>query len=121
MIRTLLAVAVLAGGCAAAGAKDGAGREAGSAARSGGSGQVRLGIDSFVQSPPAVVRGKRVGLITNHTGMDSQGRSDVDLLRAMSDVKLVALFAPEHGIRGDAAAGAKIDTGVEDRKSTRLN
>src|SRR5688572_6646794 len=112
MIRILMAVAVLAGGCAA-GSNGKAARGGTSAARASESTQVRLGIDSFIENPPAVVRGKRGGLITNHTGMDSQGRSDVDLLREMDAAKLVALYAPEHGIRGDAAAGEKIATGVD--------
>lgn len=69
---------------------------------------VKLGIDSFLENPPAYVKGKRLGLITNHTGMDSRGRSDIDTLRELSDVKLVALFGPEHGIRGDAEPGKTI-------------
>jgi uncharacterized protein YbbC (DUF1343 family) len=46
-----------------------------------------------------------VGLVTNQTGVDRQGRSTIDLLHGLADVKLSALFSPEHGIRGDAAAG----------------
>jgi uncharacterized protein YbbC (DUF1343 family) len=61
---------------------------------------VRLGVDRLADSIPAVLRGKRIGLITNHTGADRAGRSTIDLLASRSDVKLVALFAPEHGIRG---------------------
>jgi uncharacterized protein YbbC (DUF1343 family) len=74
---------------------------------------IGYGIDSFVKNPPAVVKGKRLGLITNHTGADSKGRSDIDLIRAMKDVKLVALFGPEHGIRGDAEPGEKLTHGVD--------
>ena len=50
----------------------------------------------------AVLRGKRVGLITNHTGQDFQGRSTVELLAHAPGVQLVALFSPEHGIAGHA-------------------
>src|SRR5688572_6966018 len=108
MIRILLAVAVMVGGCAAQGSSS---RK--NASRTSTAGRVRLGIDSFAENPPAVVRGKRLGLITNHTGADSQGRSDIDVLRGMKSVKLVALFAPEHGIRGNAAPGEKIVDDVD--------
>lgn len=61
---------------------------------------VRLGVDRLADSLPAVLVGKRVGLITNHSGVDREGRSTIDLLAAREDMELVALFAPEHGIRG---------------------
>ena len=79
---------------------------------------VSPGVEQFLADVPAAVRGKRVGLITNHTGIDASGVSIIDRLFASRDLKLVALFAPEHGLRGTAADGAKISSGV-DRK-TRL-
>ena len=79
---------------------------------------VRLGIDLLVEQRAAALRGQRVGLITNHTGLDTFGMATADLLRASSDVDLVALFGPEHGIRGaldehvpdgtDAATGLSV-------------
>ena len=48
----------------------------------------------------AALRGKRVGLVTNHTGRARDGATTIDLLHGAKDVKLVALFSPEHGIRG---------------------
>lgn len=66
------------------------------------SAQVRPGIEVFLDNPPKEVVGKRVGLITNHSGMDRQGRSTIDLLANSGHVKLVALFSPEHGLRGTA-------------------
>ncbi len=74
---------------------------------------VRPGVEQFLADVPAPLRGKRVGLITNHTGVDARGVSIIDRLFASPDVKLVALFAPEHGIRGTAADGAKIPSGVD--------
>ena len=65
-------------------------------------GAVRNGIDVLVREDFARLRGLRVGLITNQTGRDRDGRSTIDLLHAAKDVKLVALFSPEHGIRGIA-------------------
>lgn len=69
---------------------------------------VRPGIEVFLADVPAQVRGKRVALITNHAAVDRKGTPDIDLIAQNKDLKLVALFAAEHGIRGDAAAGAKI-------------
>src|SRR5437879_8870982 len=63
---------------------------------------VRPGVEVFVEHPPALVRGKRVGLITNQSGIDRQRRSTIDLLRGMRELTLVALYSPEHGIRGVA-------------------
>ena len=75
---------------------------------------VRPGIEVFLSAVPERIRGKRIGLITNNAGIDRAGTSDIDLLVAHADVKLVALFAAEHGIRGAAAAGEKV---ADDRDS----
>lgn len=72
-------------------------------------GLVRPGVDAFVADVPADLRGKRIGLITNQSAIGRAGRPAIDLLAEHKDLTLVALFAPEHGIRGTAAAGAKID------------
>ena len=68
-------------------------------------GGVRPGVEVFLEKYLDLVRGKRVGLITNPTGADSRLRSTVDLLARHPAVKLVALYGPEHGVRGDAQAG----------------
>jgi uncharacterized protein YbbC (DUF1343 family) len=65
-------------------------------------GRVQTGIDVLEAEKFAALRGKHVGLITNHTGMDFQERSTVNLLAHASGVQLVALFSPEHGIAGHA-------------------
>jgi uncharacterized protein YbbC (DUF1343 family)/CubicO group peptidase (beta-lactamase class C family) len=69
-------------------------------AKAQGKAEVLSGIDVLVRDEFAPLKGKRVGLITNHTGIDRQRRSTIDLLFKAPDVKLVALFSPEHGIRG---------------------
>jgi uncharacterized protein YbbC (DUF1343 family) len=74
---------------------------------------VRLGVEVLLTDSLHLVRGRRVGLITNHTGVDPEGRTDIDLLADQPDVDLVALFAPEHGIRGTAQAGASISAEVD--------
>jgi uncharacterized protein YbbC (DUF1343 family) len=72
-------------------------------------GLVRPGLDVFLADVPAAVRGKRIGLIANHSAIDRAGRPAIDLIAEQKDLELVALFAPEHGIRGTAAAGAKVE------------
>ncbi len=74
-------------------------------------GAVRNGIDVLVREDFARLRGLRLGLITNQSGRDRQGRLTIDLLHEAKDVKLVALFSPEHGIRGvaDDKVGDTID------------
>lgn len=67
-----------------------------------------------------LVRGKRVGLITNHTGRDENGESSIDLLHKAPGVRLTALFAPEHGIRGSARGGALIASGVDEKTGVRI-
>ncbi len=61
---------------------------------------VRPGIEEFLANVPASLNGKRVGLITNHSAIDRQRVPDIDLIAGHKDLKLVALLAPEHGIRG---------------------
>lgn len=72
--------------------------------------KVRPGIDVLRDRGFDVLRGKRVGLITNPTGVDSQLRSTIDILYKAPGVKLAALFGPEHGVRGEYAGGDKIKT-----------
>ncbi len=67
---------------------------------SGRPGRLQVGIDILESEKFAQLRGKHVGLITNHTGLDSQGRSTVDLLSHAPGIQLVALFSPEHGLAG---------------------
>ena len=69
---------------------------------------VRPGIEVFLADVPASIRGKRVALLTNHTGIDRARASDIDLIARHHDVELVALLAPEHGIRGTLEAGVKV-------------
>jgi len=72
---------------------------------------VRPGIDVLLEDSLHLVDGRRVGLITNHTGVDRAGRSTIDRLAEAEGVDLVALFSPEHGIRGAEEAGEQVDDG----------
>jgi uncharacterized protein YbbC (DUF1343 family) len=65
-------------------------------------GRVQTGLDVLESEKFAPLRGKRVGLITNHTGQDFQGKTTIELLAHAPNVQLVALFSPEHGIAGHA-------------------
>ncbi len=69
---------------------------------------VRVGIETFLADVPRALRGKRVGLITNHTGIDRSRNTDIDLIAKHEHLKLVALLAPEHGIRGTVEAGEAV-------------
>src|SRR6476661_1791972 len=69
------------------------------------------GVEALAASTPPVLRGKRVGLITNQSGMDRDRRSTIDIMGQSRDYRLVALFSPEHGIRGTAQDGAEIASG----------
>ncbi|HVO35975.1 MAG TPA: DUF1343 domain-containing protein [Gemmatimonadales bacterium] len=60
-----------------------------------------------------LVEGRRIGLITNQTGIDASGVSTIDRLAHARGVRLVALFAPEHGIRGEAAPGERVSDSVD--------
>ena len=70
--------------------------------RSGHATRVQTGLDVLEAEKFAPLKGKHVGLITNHTGLDAQGRSNADLLAHATSLKLVALFSPEHGLAGRA-------------------
>ncbi len=73
--------------------------------------RVLNGIDVLKRQQFAPLKGLRVGLITNHTGTDRERNSTIDLLHGAPDVKLAALFSPEHGIRGllDEKVGDSVD------------
>ena len=68
-------------------------------------GAVSLGIDELEKLNFAILQGKRVGLVTNPSGVDSRGRSAIDVLARGSGFHLVKLFGPEHGINGQTKAG----------------
>jgi uncharacterized protein YbbC (DUF1343 family) len=73
------------------------------------------GLEVFLADVPPALRGKRVGLITNHSAIDRSRTPAIDLIAKHKDLRLVALLAPEHGIRGVAPAGEKISDEVDAR------
>ena len=74
---------------------------------------VRPGVEVFLANVPQSLRGKRVAFITNASAIDRAKVSDIDLVAQNKDLKLVALLAPEHGIRGDAMDGVQINDEVD--------
>ncbi|MDY3853330.1 MAG: DUF1343 domain-containing protein, partial [Prevotella sp.] len=78
--------------------------------------QVMTGIDMLEKGGFVILQGKRVGLITNPTGVNRDLKSTVDVLNDAKNVKLVALFGPEHSVRGDIHAGDKVDN-MKDEKT----
>ncbi len=82
---------------------------------------VKPGIEVLADSSFACLQGKKIGLITNPTGVDSRLRPTVDILAEAPGVELVALFAPEHGIRGDIAAGARVASSTDPATGVKVH
>jgi uncharacterized protein YbbC (DUF1343 family) len=77
------------------------------------SAQVKTGADLLFEKHFNLIQGKNVGLVTNHSALLSNGKHLADALHEDKRTKLVVLFGPEHGVRGDAPAGAKIQDDVD--------
>ena len=75
--------------------------------------RVKPGIETLRDSGFEALKGKRVGLITNPTGIDNSFNATIDILDQAEGVELVALFAPEHGVRGDITAGATVGNSTD--------
>lgn len=76
--------------------------------------QVKPGIEVLRDDNFSILKGKKVGLVTNPTGVDRNLKSSIEILNEAPEVNLVALFAPEHGVRGDIWAGDKVETGRDE-------
>lgn len=74
---------------------------------------VRPGIEVLVSRNFEGLCGRRVGLVTNPSGVDSHLKSTIDILFEAPEVNLVALYGPEHGVRGDVYAGGKVNDSVD--------
>lgn len=82
---------------------------------------VMTGIEVLRDANFELLKGKRVGLITNPTGVDRNLKSTVDILFEASDVQLVALYGPEHGVRGDIPAGEKVENQVDAKTGLKVH
>jgi uncharacterized protein YbbC (DUF1343 family) len=82
--------------------------------------RVKTGADLLFEKRSDLIAGKRIGLVTNHTALLADGRHLADVLHARTDVKLTALFGPEHGIRGDAPDGKTITDSVDAKTGVKV-
>lgn len=83
--------------------------------------QVMTGIEVLRDANFELLKGKRVGLITNPTGVDRNLKSTVDILFEAPDLQLVALYGPEHGVRGDIPAGEKVGNQVDAKTGLKVH
>ncbi len=104
-ILNISLVLLLLTGCASSARK----RQAAAAVEAG----VRPGIEVLREMGFSPLRGKRVGLVTNPSGVDRELNSTIDILFNAPGVNLVALFGPEHGVRGDVYAGGKVTNSTD--------
>jgi len=79
------------------------------------SARVRPGVEVFLEKHLHLVRGKKVGLITNPSGIDSQFKSTAWLFKQHPEINLIALYGPEHGIRGNSQAGEYVPFYFDDK------
>lgn len=77
--------------------------------------KIKLGIEVFLENHLDLVKGKRVGLITNPTGVDSHLKSTIELMYSNPQINLVALYGPEHGVRGNAQAGEYVSFYMDEK------
>ncbi|MDG5800263.1 DUF1343 domain-containing protein [Marinilabiliaceae bacterium ANBcel2] len=84
------------------------------------SSQVKTGIEVLRESNFELLKGQRVGLITNPTGVDSQLKSTIDILHEAKEVELTAMYAPEHGVRGDYYAGDHVQHTKDEKTGVQV-
>ena len=83
--------------------------------------QVIPGVEMLARQGFEPLKGKRVGLITNPTGVDRNLKSTIDILHEAPEMELTALFAPEHGVRGDQYAGLKVSDGRDSATGVKIH
>ncbi|MCI6857645.1 MAG: DUF1343 domain-containing protein, partial [Bacteroidales bacterium] len=83
------------------------------------SAHVKTGVEVLRDNGFRELQGKRVGLVTNPSGVDSNLKSTVDILNEAPGVKLVALYGPEHGVRGNAHAGDAVSDAVDPKTGVK--
>jgi uncharacterized protein YbbC (DUF1343 family) len=83
-------------------------------------GQTQTGLDILSKEGCTLLKGKNVGIVTNHTAYNREGDHISDIIHGMEDVTLTAIFAPEHGFRGTAEAGEYITEGIDSKTGARI-
>src|SRR5690625_6420817 len=76
---------------------------------------MRLGIDVFLDEDYQQFIGKRIGLVTNMTGVNGRLTPTIDLFHYHPDIHLTARYGPEHGIRGEAKEGQQVESFIDDQ------
>lgn len=77
--------------------------------------EVRTGLDVLLVERPSILKNKKVGLITNPTGVTTNLQHAIDVFHKHTDIQLVAMYSPEHGLRGDAQDGQRIESHTDGR------
>ncbi|MFW6280674.1 MAG: exo-beta-N-acetylmuramidase NamZ domain-containing protein [Halanaerobium sp.] len=80
----------------------------------------QTGLENFIDNKLDQLKNKRIGLVTNHTGLTTDLKNNIDLFYKHPDLNLVKLFGPEHGVRGNAAAGDKIDNQIDPKTGLEM-
>ena len=114
LLLPLLFVVLPIAACGRPAGGSAAGEAEGGSAEGAPAPTVRPGIDVLLADSSHLIDGRRVGLITNRSGVGRDGTSSIDLLHGYADAELTALFAPEHGIRGTEAEGSAIDDATDE-------
>jgi uncharacterized protein YbbC (DUF1343 family) len=125
-INVLIPVALLAACGATSPPADtttqrGAGPDPASAPAPAATQPVVPGLEVLLRDSAHLVHGRRVGFLTNQTAITSAGESGIDLLHASPEVNLVALYGPEHGLRGGIEGGVRIASGVDARTGVTVH
>lgn len=82
--------------------------------------QVKTGLDVLEENDFTYFKGLKVGLLTNPTGINKELKSTIDLFHEAENVDLISLFGPEHGVRGNFDAGAKIDDYIDKQTGIKV-
>ena len=75
--------------------------------------KVKTGLDVLIEQNFNILKGKKVGIIANHTSVNKNGKHIVDIINNCKNTKIVAIFAPEHGFRGETAAGKFVENNID--------
>ncbi|HEY0988220.1 MAG TPA: exo-beta-N-acetylmuramidase NamZ domain-containing protein, partial [Kofleriaceae bacterium] len=82
---------------------------------------VQTGLERLANDGSSLLEGRRIGLLVNATAVDRDLRHAIDLLGARSDLKVTALFGPEHGVRGDAQDMISVDAARDARSDLPIH
>ena len=82
--------------------------------------KVKVGLDVLLESNLHILQGNRVGIITNQTGIASNGEHIVDKISSIPGITVKAIFAPEHGFRGDQADAVRVASYIDERTGIRV-